>query len=248
VFIASYPRSGNTWLRFILYDVLSNSSPEFETINQLIPDVGRQGGVKPLIGAGRLIKTHEPYRREYKRAVYLVRDARDVLISQYVRHRETGATEDNLDRYLETFFLGKVDGYGSWQRHVDSWLDSRLAKNGNLLVLRFEDMRRNPEDTVMQILDFLRLRIERGRVRTAIANNTVEQMRAKEDKASPKILHRASSEEGRFIRSGSVGGWHTRLSEAQVQAILRHAGGTLHRMGYLSTHTSFAVEQAVSLQ
>jgi hypothetical protein len=57
--LASYPRSGNTWLRFVLADVLAESS-SFDNIQGLIPEIGIHGGARSLLpNGGRLIKTHE---------------------------------------------------------------------------------------------------------------------------------------------------------------------------------------------
>src|SRR5437867_8735637 len=74
VFIGSYPRSGSTWLRFVLLEILTGRPSEFPSVNRSIPKVGRHNQALPLLpGGGRLIQTHEPYREEYQKAVYLVR-------------------------------------------------------------------------------------------------------------------------------------------------------------------------------
>ena len=79
VFIASYPRGGSTWTRFVLYELLSGESSSFDNVNRGIPEIGIHWHAKPLLpGEGRLIKTHEPYRSEYRRAIYLVRDMREL--------------------------------------------------------------------------------------------------------------------------------------------------------------------------
>ncbi len=71
IFTASYPRSGSTWLRFILAEILAGQSSGFKGVNLLSPDVGEHSGAQPLLpGAGRLIKTHELYRPSYKKAIY----------------------------------------------------------------------------------------------------------------------------------------------------------------------------------
>jgi hypothetical protein len=47
VFLASYPRSGNTMLRFMLAEALSSVPSSFETIQRLIPEVGVHETLSP---------------------------------------------------------------------------------------------------------------------------------------------------------------------------------------------------------
>lgn len=231
VFLASYPRSGNTWTRFLLTEILSEESASFDNINRVIPEMGIHVRAKvQLPNGGRLIKTHEPYRKEYKRAVYLVRDFRDVVLSQYARERELGLYNTNFDEYVDAYLDGRLSGFGAWQQHLPSWLDSPLAHNGNLLVIKFEEMRKNPEPSISRIVDFLGLPADSNRVRTAIANNSVERMRAKENAA--RTLPKSTGEEGRFVRKGAVAGWRERFTEQQLRLVDERAGEVLLRTGY----------------
>ena len=73
--------------------------------------------------------------------------------------------------------------FGSWQSHVDSWVNSPLAKNGNLLVVRYEDLRKDTETGLLEMLEFLGIPGDREVVRRAVENNSLRAMREKEDKA-----------------------------------------------------------------
>ena len=46
VFLASFERSGSTWLRFLLCELLTGDSAAFERINSVIPEMGRQAGIR----------------------------------------------------------------------------------------------------------------------------------------------------------------------------------------------------------
>jgi hypothetical protein len=73
VFPASCPTSGSTWTRPILYQILAGESSSFGNVSCGIPENGVQWLARPRFpDEARLIKTHEPYRREYGRPVYLV--------------------------------------------------------------------------------------------------------------------------------------------------------------------------------
>jgi hypothetical protein len=248
VLFASFERSGNTWLRFVLMEILTKDNAGFLNVNQILPEMGTHQNAKPVLAnGGRFIKTHEQYRSQYKRAIYLIRDLRDVMLSNWARDKEMGFSQyfDNgkgMDGYVESFLKGKVTRFGSWQSHVDSWLDCPLAKNGNLLVVRYEDLRRETETGLLEMLQFLGINGDRGLIRRAIENNSLRNMREKEEKAknSGAVLgkgtllrkHRVDKEDARFVRTGSVGGWRDILSDSQIDMVTRYAGQALLRAGY----------------
>ncbi len=236
-FVASYPRSGSTWLRFLLLELLTRAGGAgFENVNRMIPDVGGQAASPPLVAnGGRLIKTHETYRREYGKAVYLVRDLRDVVISEFEYENANERISEDFDRFVMLSLKGRVNGYGSWQDHVASWTKSPLAGDGRLLVIKFEQMKARTEDVLAEILDFIGVNRDRTAIRQAIENNNLQRMKEKEDRAPQTSAYGRGSGNGdqkRFIRNGSTGGWRARLSDAQVQMIERQAGTGLVRMGY----------------
>jgi len=234
VMVASYPRSGNTWLRFMLTKILTGRSAGFDNVNSVIAEIGIHKDALPLLpGEGRLIKTHELYRPTYKRAIYLVRDMRDSLLSQYSREKELGLVWwADFDGYIEAFLRGTINGFGPWHEHIPNWLDSPLAKRGDVLTVQFEQMRKNPQQKLEQILDFLGLAVRPDAIAEAIADNTIERMKERENKAQK--LHKSDSKEGRFVRQGAVMGWVDKYTPAQLELIDQFAGATLSRMGYPS--------------
>jgi hypothetical protein len=244
MFLASYPRSGSTWLRFMLFQILTGADPGFHSIQGTIPEIDEHRGVPSILpGGGRLIKTHEQYRKDYTRAVFLVRDGRDVLLSNFARATQFGLTQlvsnGDLDSFLAAFVKGRALQQGSWHDHTRSWLESPIAKNGNLKVVRYEDLRKNPEQILGELLQFLGVTPDFQIVRKAIENNSLQQMRAKEDRArqtgeSSNLLSADEKvgEEGRFVRKGSVGGWRGKLTGAQLQIIDQYAGDMLATLGY----------------
>ena len=232
VMIASYPRSGNTWCRFLLGEILTNRTTGFDSIDRAVPQVGLHQVALPLLpGRGRLIKTHEQYRKEYANAIYLVRDVRDVVLSYYDRGKYLGVFHDTaFDDFLPMFLQGQTNTVGSWPSHVRAWLESPLAQNGKLLVVKFEDMRQDTEATLARIMEFLGVAVDKMKIRNAITANSVDRMRAKEDRS--RSFPKSSEESGRFVRKGAVGGWQGRLTVEQVALVDRYAGAELERLGY----------------
>jgi hypothetical protein len=250
MYLASFERSGNTWLRFVLMEILTPGEAEFLNVNHILPELGTHREMKPVLpNGGRLIKTHEQWRPEYKRAIYLMRDLRDVMFSNWARDKEMGFAQyfdsgrgDLFEDYLEAFLRGKVNKYGSWQAHVQSWLDCPLARNGNLLVVRYEDLRKDTEAGLVEMLNFVGVDAGRDRIRAAVENNSLRNMREKEEKAKSSgatlgkgtLLrkHRIDKEDARFVRSGSMGGWREKLTPQQIELVKSYAGPVLERAGY----------------
>jgi hypothetical protein len=158
-----------------------------------------------------------------------------------------------MDGYIESFLKGKVTRFGSWQSHVDSWVNCPLAKNGNLLVFRYEDVRKDTESALVEMLNFLGIERDRDLIRRAIENNSLRAMREKEEKAKKSgatlgkgtLLrkHNVEREDARFVRSGSVGGWRAKLSDTQIAMVTKYAGEALVKAGYPA-----GVEEAVPVE
>lgn len=244
VYLAEYPRGGSTWLRFMLVEIMTRDAAGFLNVSKTIPELGMHGNVPSVLpGGGRLIKTHEIWRPDYRRVVYLVRDLRDTLFSMYACDEGFGwldyfSNGQGMEGYLETFLKGETSRFGSWQDNVTSFLDSPPAESGDMLVIRYEDMRKDTEGTLVQILNFLGFPVDLGIIRQAIENNTLERMRVKEDaaKQNPDQIKKGTllRNHGKknFVGSAPLGGWRERLDPEQILLIDQYAGDVLQRLGY----------------
>jgi hypothetical protein len=228
VFFGAYPKSGTTWVRFVLFEMLSDLPAGFVKTNELMGGIGFHANAMRLLpGGGRFISTHEYYRRDYGRAIYVVRDARDVLLSEYAFLKALDFFPGDLDSFVSHFLLTRVSGYGPWHRNLASWLDSPIAASGNLHVVRFEDIRQDPVPCFARMAEFLGVKVSEEKIKLAVANNSIQKMREKENKEPVKASLR-----GRFVRDGAVRGWVSKLTPAQVRLIEEHAGSMLLRLGY----------------
>jgi hypothetical protein len=230
VFIASFPRSGNTWLRFVLSALVRREPSTYRSVEEVAPGVGyHRQAPRVTSGGGRLIKTHEPYRREYRRAIYLVRDVRAVAVSEYRVLTITKFPELTLDGFVDKFVAGKVDGYGTWEDHVRSWT-ADLDPTAEVLVIRYEDMRADPLTHVTAAAEFAGLESSPEQVASALDTSSLESMRAREmvdyDWGVKRLGWQLSKEDiGRSLD------WRAMLTEQHL-ARLRPAWEMLSRFGY----------------
>lgn len=228
--IASYPKSGNTWLRFMLTSYLLNVPVRsVRNVNAVIPIVDGIAGHRSVLAADRqdplLVKTHqvpgakamEPYQPCASKAVYLVRNPRDILLS-HIRH--AGAQPDGAEaRDLATEFIAHQGmplwrekfEIGSWPENVRDWTTPATVRRYfpgiDVLTVRYEDMRADPEGTLHQILCFLDFGppVIPQDVHRAVQHNSLENMRALEDKERSESPGRPFSpfgSRGQFVGQG----------------------------------------------
>jgi len=238
VFIASYPRSGNAWLAFIVLE-LSGRHATFDSVRFEVPIVGAHARAPALVpGGGRFIKTHERYLRAYRRAIHLVRDPRDVALS-YFRFmqregslvlREGDDVGATFDTYLDAFILGRLHPSGTWQGHLRTWLDAAARGDASILRLRYEDMRADPAAHVGQIAEWLGFGISSEEAIQVAERCSLERMREAERESDPRVFGRVRPEVA-YVGPAFVGGWHAGLTEEQQRRFAAFADG-IALMGY----------------
>jgi hypothetical protein len=232
-FLVSYPRSGTTWLRFLMFEALTGGSPAFGHIREAVASINRHHEAAAVLGQrGRLVQSHEPYEAGDHRVVYAVRDARSVALSEYRWQIRLGLEPGSLDNFIGDFVRGRSNPWGAWDNHVNFWLESESAEHGHLHLVKFEDLRRNTLETLRAALVFLGVERSDDELQTVIDNNTVERMRQKEDQATQRGWRATARRDTRFINEGAVGGWRTQLTESQRETIESRFGGTLKDLGY----------------
>jgi hypothetical protein len=109
VFFSEYPKSGITWLRFLLYEALTRRPATWPDVDETVID--RSYAAPVLSGGGRVIPTHEPYRSRYRKAVYLARDARDIASSEYNFVKALGIFTGDFDAFVRAFVKGHINPY-----------------------------------------------------------------------------------------------------------------------------------------
>ncbi len=232
--VVSYPKSGSTWLRFLLAQALSGQEADYASIRERIAPVGRHRAATALLpSGGRLLRTHEPltpYRgRPGQPVVYLLRDARDVCVSYY-NHRRRQGEDCAFEVFAERFLAGSVDGVGSWPAHVRSSRAFEGRGISPLLRLRYEDLRSDPEARLTDVLAFLGVESTGLDLAKVVAANTREQMRAKEDDA---FLGRVGMDRPVSL-APERRPWHELVSPALAERFDRACGAERSASGYPS--------------
>src|SRR5207253_8791643 len=78
VFIVSYPRSGNTWVRCLMANLLApDEKITFRNIENYVPSVYKSADVLDARAGRRDIKSHNTRYALYPTLIYVYRDGRD---------------------------------------------------------------------------------------------------------------------------------------------------------------------------
>ena len=236
-FLVSYPRSGNTWTRFLIANLLfSDRDINFLNIDYLIPDVlNLTRRELNRVPRPRLIKSHEYFDPRYKKIIYIVRDPRDVAVSHYFFQLKEGYFQDGypMERFIQRWVAGDVDAFfASWGENVASWLAARGGRP-DFLLLRYEDMKANPMRELAKVGDFLGIRYDQAALERAVQLSAADRMRKLEkDNEQRWIGTKKRRKDVRFIRSASVGGWQSTLSERDVATIENAWAPVMRVLGY----------------
>jgi hypothetical protein len=236
-FIVSYPKSGNTWVRFTLASILRpDRQIDFTSVHDVVPDIYRtsRSGLNRLPGP-RLIKSHEYFDPRYPKVIYLVRDPRDVVLSyfHYEKRKQTIGQEADLEAYVDRFLAGELDQFGSWREHVGSWLGARLG-DPRLLLVRYEDLTREPVREFARMVDFVGLPATSAGVEAAVQRNSFAEMRRIEMSQARQGTIDKRRLERPFLRSGRPGAWLDELPAEQGATIAAVCEPVMTSLGYLA--------------
>ncbi len=237
-FIISYPRSGNTWTRFLVANLMHPGEPvTFANIERLIPDAEAQSSrYMRRVPSPRMIKSHSYFDPRYPRVIYIVRDPRDVVLSYYDFSRKYRQIEDSypLERYIDDFTTGHLisAGWGTWGENVASWVYARGARPGFLL-LRYEDLKADPGRELARISEFLGIPASPEQMRAAIERSSADRMREMEKTQGKNwVTTKDKRSDIPFVRTASVGGWKSNLQTEPVAKIEARWGNIMAQLGY----------------
>jgi len=270
LWLASYPKSGNTWTRIFLANYLLNRT-EPMPINQVhrigmgdsvakayamvaggpinTADHRAMLALRPRVLRGiahngadmNFVKTHNirdtamgvelippPLTRA---AVYILRNPLDLVLS-YARHYGLSLTEaaEAIGRTDNTT-AGDRDSVpqylGNWSHHVKSWTKGAPFP---VLVLRYEDLKTDPEGGFAKLLEHIGMPVEPERLDRSIRFSSFDEVARQE--AETGFVEKAPTA-GRFFHSGESGQWKQALDPPVAERIRDVHAPMMKRHGYL---------------
>jgi hypothetical protein len=237
VFLVSYPKSGNTWTRFLIANlVFPEKQPDFANINELIPDPeGLSKRHLENMPRPRYIKSHQYFDPRYKKLIYIVRDPRDVVLSEFHFDIKRRAISEDypLQQFVSRFVRGELNHpYGTWGENAASWFYTR-RQGPQFLLVRYESLQSQAIDEMEKIAEFLGVSADPERIAFAIQQSSADRMRELEKKQGMLWSStRETRQDKPFVRAAKAGGWKNELPEASVAEIEGAWGGLMREIGY----------------
>ena len=205
--LASFPRSGNTWFRFLLENATGEQTGTLGARAARILPRGRDGLV---------IKTHQRDAYRYTHAIHLVRNPFDVIDSYYDWKASCGWRWKHGETDWESFVKLVVP---LWSRHTRHWLNA----SPRVFRVRYEDCLSDPTREFRKLLDWLGRPTSDDALEKAIRASSFDELKRKS----------ADSEMGKkFFRRGTAAKGIDRFSPEQRRWVLTHARREIEACGY----------------
>jgi hypothetical protein len=257
--VVSYPKSGNTWIRFLLASYLLGPIAKSDLVEERIPYLDLKLNSEAVLAqTPPLAKTHElhgawiPMFEHIERYVYIIRHPKDVLLSnlnfrKLVATKEVAAVLTDTG-YVEHFIKhgGELEwlanGYGSLEENIASWLDKPPYPH---LLVRYEDMKANTAAEFRKILEFFQIPVDDKRMADAIKASSFDQVKALEVREkfagkTPKLFSAGKTRQNRsvnFMNQGKVRGSLAHISPELDKAFDQRFAALMTRFGYATPAT-----------
>lgn len=225
VFVVGFPKSGNTWLQYLLAGVLCGidaSRCSDALVQDLVPDVHDRVAyrryTRPVF-----FKSHHLPRPDYRRVIHLVRDGRDAMVS-YLHHY--AALYGEIDQV--TLIRTAPDLLAKWHVHTEAWLAN--PHGAAILLMKYEDLHRDPLAELKKLCRFASFAADDAVLARAIEQASFSQMRAREQRLGWDTP--AWPKDKPFVRRGQVGSHRDEMTAEARREFLAEAAPTLRKLGY----------------
>jgi hypothetical protein len=245
VFLLGHPKSGNTWLGYLIATARSAEPEErlnLATVGEFVPCVhGRDHRIAEFAALPdpRVFRNEYPrYSKLYPWIIYLVRDPRAVIPSLWAMYR---TMFDDQRTPIAAFLEQYLGGRGifrhwnadlvRWDRQVDRALVS--AEQGDrILLVRYEDLLADRRAELARVLAFAGIDPGPDGLARATERGGFAAMQAVEDRHGAEAYRGRALGEGRFVRHGRADGWREELPPEVSARIAADFGAVMLRAGY----------------
>lgn len=223
IFIVSYPKSGNTWMRFLIANALyPKKDINFYNIHELIPELDY--AKKDKMSLRSIFKSHSIYNQKFRKVIYIVRDGRDVY-SSYYHYLKPNMPKDMT---FKNFLVDEKYKLGFWSDHVTSWLNEWDEEN--FILVKYEDLLSNSENELKNVLNFLNEEYDDDIISNACKASSFKSMRQIESEEGRP--NQNNDKVDKFVRKGEAGYWDELFDDEAKEIFKNREGQVLVELGY----------------
>ena len=219
VIISPFGKCGTTWLQQMVHTLRTGGDTDYDDISRVVPWIE----TAPLLGVDldapqkappRAFKSHLAWDQIPKGAKYLVsiRDPKDALVSMF--HFMNGWFIEPGSVSIDEFALGPMTQRGQkrdYWHHLASWW--RVRDQDNVLLLTYEGMVRNPQDTVRQIADFIGIFADAQLLQITMEHTSLDYMLTNKHQFDDRLMREMSESrlglpggsDSAKVRAGKIG-------------------------------------------
>ncbi|GFR19058.1 hypothetical protein TNCT_125691 [Trichonephila clavata] len=230
--ICSYPKTGTTWLQYIVMQILSKGE-DFPSFNDALMkaapfmEMTGKGPIDEMQGL-RIYKHHYRFnmikRNDKAKYLYIYRHPEDTLVSFYHFFQNIREEKFDFDPFFEEFLTNDVE-YGRYFEHVLSFLAHK--NDENLLLISYERLHANRKEGYLRIAKFLGEEYYQSLVNDeSLLNRIIENTSFDHMKKNLPFVHPHPKEPSKdtvktvdFFRKGGVGDGKNKLSPDQIKRI-----------------------------
>ena len=244
MFIVGHPKSGNTWVAYMLAIVLEHGDPEHRVttanLGAFVPTIHEADvriSAHDALPDPRIFRNEWPdYPALYPRTLYMVRDPRSVLVSYYHHYCvTTGDTDTSLDAFIEQYLRdGCIRSWEPrlrrWDRQVAEW--KSIEHNDAVMIVKYEDVHADRQAALERIASFCGIAVSRDAIDAAVERGSFEEMRSAEQQHGAESYPQEPGSAGWFLRRGQVDSWKMELTPDTRMAIEEEFRPVMEALGY----------------
>lgn len=214
IFLVAYPKSGSTWLSFIVAYMKAGTNKiiSFDELETIVPVVYGNQDMIDRRHHNRIIKSHHPLFNYYPRMVYIYRDYRDVLVSFYHYQLKLQFFSGTFSEFIRS---GKhLEFHGSWKTHVNGALRYKELRAADCVLIKYETLNDNFEaiaHTLAAFCHFDETRIDFARLKEL---TSFKSMKSIEADLGSDFMKRTNTH---FVRAGKSGSWQEVFSKEDLE-------------------------------
>lgn len=233
IFLVSFPRSGNTWLSFILANIIIEKLDLDMEVNHFnihgfIPDIHQGTDIPVDMGFSpfkRIIKSHAIFQPDYKNVIYILRDPQSVMLSYYRFTTGLGHFEGTISEFVRDKNLG-ID---AWVSHLQGWLDG-IIPGTRFRIYKYENFIEKPKKSIRELARLIGIRCSDETLQEIVEKTNLKEMQRLETETGSLALKK-HDKDFKFVRQGR-GSERNDLSEDDHVYILQAAGSLMKEFGY----------------